>query len=757
MRDVVRYKNMNSKKFYMLLSQIYRDLAATSNLKEITKKLIDVTVDVIGCERGTIFLNDQKTNELYSFIAQGDLHFEIRILNDSGLAGWTFTNNEAVFLTDVDEDERHNKQVDKITGFQTRSILCVPLRNANNELIGVTQMLNKIEGDFSDSDVKFVQTLTEHAAMAIQNQLTIEQIELCHQKDLHFLETISNVSSEINLSLLLEKIIDTVTKALDAERSTLFINDEKTNELFTEAGIGLAKKQIRFPNHLGIAGSTFTSGEIINIPHAYADLRFNPSVDRQTGFFTRSILSAPVKNKNGKVIGVTQVLNKRRGEFNSDDESQLLAINSQISISIENAKLFDEVQSIKNYNESILESMTNTVLTLNTNNQIVTCNRAGMKMLNLTSLNPLMLKDISILFNDDPNNLVEKITTINHESSQVRQEVMMDVELELMSVKITANITIVPLINANNERLGTMVMIEDISSEKRMKSTMSRYMSPDLTEKLLQSSDYSLGGTSTLATVLFSDIRNFTTLSESLGAEETVKLLNEYFSLMVDCIQNEGGMLDKFIGDSVMAVFGNPFPHDDDPDRALRAAIAMMHALDEFNQRRMERDLPLLAHSIGINTDKIVAGNIGSNKRMDFTVIGDGVNLASRIESLCKHYGAHLLISEFTYERLKSTYRMRPIDKVIVKGKNKAVSIYEVINFYDQNVFPHQIDVITHFNNGIEFYNCAQWDKAISCFDAALALHPNDKPSSVYIERCKILKEQPVDPEWCGVWKMLSK
>ncbi|MFJ1268656.1 GAF domain-containing protein [Legionella lytica] len=741
----------------MLLSQIYRDLAATSNLKEITKKLIDVTVDVIGCERGTIFLNDHQTNELYSFIAQGDLHFEIRILNDSGLAGWTFTNNEAVFLTDVDIDERHNKQVDKITGFQTRSILCVPLRNANNELIGVTQMLNKIEGDFSDSDVKFVQTLTEHAAMAIQNQLTIEQIELCHKKDLHFLETISNVSSEINLSLLLEKIIDTVTKALDAERSTLFINDEKTNELFTEAGIGLAKKQIRFPNHLGIAGSTFTIGEVINIPHAYADLRFNPSVDRQTGFFTRSILSAPVKNKNGKVIGVTQVLNKRRGEFNSDDESQLLAINSQISISIENAKLFDEVQSIKNYNESILESMTNTVLTLNTNNQIVTCNRAGMKLLNLTSLNPLMLKDISILFGDDPNNLVEKITTINHESSQVRQEVMMDVELELMHVNITANITIVPLINANNERLGTMIMIEDISSEKRMKSTMSRYMSPDLTEKLLQSSDYSLGGTSTIATVLFSDIRNFTTLSESLGAEETVKLLNEYFSVMVDCIQNEGGMLDKFIGDSVMAVFGNPFPHDDDPDRALRAAIAMMHALDELNQRRMERDLPLLDHSIGINTDKIVAGNIGSNKRMDFTVIGDGVNLASRIESLCKHYGAHILISEFTYERLKSTYRMRAIDKVIVKGKNKAVSIYEVINFYDQKVFPHQIDVITHFNNGIEFYNSGQWDKAISCFDAALVLHPQDKPSSVYIERCTILKKQPIDPEWCGIWKMLSK
>lgn len=757
MHNVVLYKKMNSKKFYMLLSQIYRDLAATSNLKEITKKLIDVTVDVIGCERGTIFLNDQRTGELYSFIAQGDLHFEIRILNNSGLAGWTFTHNQPLYLKDVAQDERHNKQVDKITGFKTKSILCVPLRNANNELIGVTQMLNKIDGDFSESDVKFVQTLTEHAAMAIQNQLTIEQIESCHQKDLRFLETISNVSSEINLSLLLEKIIDTVTRALDAERSTLFINDEKTNELFTEAGIGLAKKQIRFPNHLGIAGATFTTGQVINIPHAYADLRFNPAVDKQTGFFTRSILSAPVKNKNGKVIGVTQVLNKKRGEFNADDESQLLAINSQISISIENATLFDEVQSIKNYNESILESMTNAVLTINTNNQIVTCNRAGMKLLNIPAIHAIMLKDIATLFQDDAKSLVEKITNINHESSPIQQDVLMDVEVKIANVPITANITIVPLININNERLGTMIMIEDISSEKRMKSTMSRYMSPDLTEKLLQSSDFSLGGTSTLATVLFSDIRNFTTISESLGAEETVKLLNEYFSLMVDCIQNEGGMLDKFIGDAVMAVFGNPFPHDDDPDRALRAAIAMMHALDELNQRRKERELPLLEHSIGINTDKIVAGNIGSNKRMDFTVIGDGVNLASRIEGLCKHYGAHILISEFTYERLKSTYRMRHIDKVIVKGKNKAVSIYEIINYYDKETFPHQIDVINHFNNGIELYNHAQWNKAIACFEAALALHPNDKPSQVYIERCKILHEQPVDPTWCGVWKMASK
>ncbi|KTD67615.1 guanylate cyclase [Legionella santicrucis] len=757
MDNTLSIKNMKSKKFYKLLFQIYRDTAHTSNLKEILTMLIDVTSCVIGCERGTIFLNDQQTGELYSFIAQGDLNFEIRILNNSGLAGWSFTHNESLCVAHPELDERHNKNIDKITGFQTKSVLCVPLKSMEGKLLGVTQMLNKIDSEFNDSDVRIVEALTEHAAMAIQNKLTIEQIEESHKRDMHLLETISTVSTEINLSALLEKIIDTITLALNAERATLFINDDKTAELYTEASIGLKKMEIRFPNHLGIAGSTFITGKIINIPHAYVDLRFNPSFDRKTGFFTRSILSAPVRNKSGKIIGVTQVLNKKHGEFTVDDEYQLVAINSQISIAIENAKLFEEVQNIKTYNESILESMTSTVITLNETNQIVTCNKAGMKLLHLSNIEELILKHVSILFQDDKNNLIERIMAINSHDSQLNHDTLMDIELNILGIKITANVNIVPLISVNKERLGVIMIIEDISSEKRMKATMSRYMSSDLAEKLLQSNEFSLGGTNTLATILFSDIRDFTSISESLGAEETVKVLNKYFSLMVDCIHEESGILDKFIGDAIMAVFGNPFPHEDDPDRAVRAAIAMMKALNHFNQKRNKKGLVPIKHGIGINTDMIVAGNIGSEKRMDFTVIGDGVNLASRVESLCKYYGAHILISEFTYQQLKSTYRTRQIDKVIVKGKVNPVSIYEIIDFHDKHSFPNQIDVLNHFNNGIEFYNEALWDKAILSFQNALILYPEDKPSQLYIKRCKILKEHPPEPNWQGIWKMKNK
>lgn len=366
---------MKSKNFYRLLSEIYREVSQKSSLKEILTILTDVTTNIIGCERGTVFLNDEKTGELYSFVAQGNLQHEIRLLNNSGLAGWSFSHNEPLITKNAQSDPRYNKTFDKITGFKTHSVLCVPLKSIKNELIGVTQMLNKHDNNFTEADVQLVKALTEKAGLAIQSRLIIENIESAHKKELEFLEAITRVSSEIQLTKLLEIIINTITKALDAERGTLCINDFRTSELYTEASIGLEKKKIRFPNHLGIAGAVFTTGKIINIPHAYADLRFNPSFDKVTGFFTRSILTAPVKNKAGTIIGVTQVLNKIHGEFNQDNISQLLAINTQISMAIENAKLFDDVQNIKNYNESILESMTNGVITINELNKIVTCNK----------------------------------------------------------------------------------------------------------------------------------------------------------------------------------------------------------------------------------------------------------------------------------------------------------------------------------------------------------------------------------------------
>ena len=740
--------------FAQMLLKITNDLAASKSLDEALETLVDITTSTIGAERGSIFLNDGKTGELYSRVAKGNFKREIRILNTSGVVGWVFTNNEGVIIKDAYADERFNREVDDRTGFKTDNILCVPLKLLSGDKIGVSQILNKIDGEFDQRDLELLEAMTKQAAFALQGNIVIEKMKETRKQEMEFLDIVAQVSSELKLSLLLQKIIKTISKMLDAERSTLFINDEKTNELFTEVGEGLGITQIRFPNHMGIAGSVFTTRETINIPHAYADLRFNPSFDRKTEFFTRSILCVPVLNKEGKTIGVTQVLNKRGGPFTREDESRLTAFTSQISIGIQNAKLFDDVQNIKNYNEGILESMSNGVMTVSPDGKIVTCNAAGLKILGVSDLSEILNMKADEFFIGPNKWVVERLNVVEEKSEELE---LFDAELEFRGEKLSVNISFRPLLNVKQEKLGFMIMIEDISTEKRMKSTMSRYMDSGLADKLLEGGEEILGGKSSIGTVLFSDIRSFTTLTEELGAQGTVTLLNEYFTIMVDCIQNEGGMLDKFIGDAIMAIFGMPFPHDDDPDRGLRAAISMMTELNAYNKSRINAGKKPIDHGIGLNTDQIVSGNIGSPKRMDYTVIGDGVNLAARLESACKQYGARVLISEYTFKNLKATYRTREIDKVIVKGKTIPVGVYEVLDYHNDESFPNMIETLESFNNGMSYYKKGDWAAAIKMFKKALKLNPEDKCSTMYVERCEFMAKNPPKGKWDGIWVMKTK
>jgi len=632
--------------------------------------------------------------------------------------------------------------------------LCAPVTTVRGEIIGVAQTLNKRDGDFIEEDLAVMQAITTQASIVLQGTLYVERMEALRRQEAEFLNVVSEVSSEINLGPLLQMIMGAITKMLNADRSTLFIHDEKTNELFTQIGQGLGAQNIRLPNNVGIAGTVFTTRKTVNIPYAYADLRFNPSVDKQTGYFTRSMLCCPVINKDGKTIGVTQVLNKRGGPFTEEDENRLTAFTSQISIGLENASLFENVQQMKNYNESMLESMSNGVITLDENRKIVTCNRAGMKILNTESAH-IIGAQAEEFFTGDSAWLLAKVESV--EESQ-EADITLDATMNFGSDPVSVNVTALPLTSGNTEeRLGSMLLLEDISSEKRMKSTMSRYMDPGLADKLLGGGGELLGGQSSEATILFSDVRSFTTLSEELGAQGIVSLLNEFFTLMVDVITDEEGMLDKFIGDALMAVFGTPFPHEDDPDRATRAAIKMMEELHRYNGERESYHKKPIDIGIGLNTGNVVSGNIGSPKRMDYTVIGDGVNLASRLEGATKQYGAHILISEFTFDQLKSTYRSRLVDNVIVKGKTKPVGVYEILDYHTESTFPSMTEALSKFRDGMEGYQAARWKEAKRAFEEVLVLNPNDRCSQVYSERCDHLMENGDPDSWDGVWVLSSK
>jgi adenylate cyclase len=739
-----------------LLLEVTRRMAGYETLDEVLKALVEMTTTEINAERGSLFLNDPDTNELYSRVAQGNIQREIRILNSSGVAGYVYTSGDALIIHDAYADARFNRSIDEQTGFTTRNILCVPIKTVKGEIIGVAQTLNKKSGKFTKQDLHLLEAMTSQGTLALQSAQFIERMQAIRRQEMEFIDVVSEVTADIKLGSLLQKVMGEATRLLNAERSTLFLNDEKTGELWSEVGQGLESMQIRLPNHVGIAGTVFTQAKSINIPYAYADLRFNPAFDKKTGFFTRSILCVPIINKYGKVIGVTQVLNKRGGPFTGEDESRLRAFTAQISIALENAKLFADVQAMKNYNESMLESMSNGVITLDEGEKIVTCNAAGQRILRVQP-GQILNKASAEFFAGANAWVLDKLKRVA-ETQAV--EIVVDGELVVGEDRLSTNLTVLPLLSTEKKRIGSMLMIEDISNEKRLKSTMSRYMDPGIADKMLASGAEALGGQSVKATILFSDVRSFTTITEQLGAQGTVALLNEYFTLMVDCIQREEGMLDKFIGDAIMAAFGIPVGHDDDADRSVRAAIAMMRELTRWNHGRVAEGKLPVDIGIGLNTDTVVSGNIGSKKRMDYTIIGDGVNLAARLESACKQYGAHILVSEFTYKALKGTYFSRELDVVVVKGKTQPVAIYEILDYHGEESYPNMIDALRHFKAGLVKYRQQKWDDAAAEFREVLSLNDKDKAARLYVERCDYLKKNPPtapDGAWDGVWVLESK
>jgi adenylate cyclase len=567
------------------------------------------------------------------------------------------------------------------------------------------------------------------------------------------LDVVRDLSSELELSPFLRKIISTITKMLNAERSTLFLYDEKTDELYTEVGQGLNALEIRMPAGRGIAGAVFRSSQPIRLNDPYSDPRFNQEVDKQSGFLTRSMLCVPVINKQSRTIGVIQVLNRVNGSFTEDDEKRLQTFSSQISIALENAKLFNDVQAIKNYNESILESMSSGVITVNEDGTIVTCNAAAYRILHVAP-DYILRQKAEDFFGAANAWFVDKLHQVEKDKTD---NVTIDATLRVYGKEIQANVTILPLTHVMQRQSGLLIMIEDITREKRLKSTMSRYVDASVAERLLESDADLLGGQNSLVTVLFSDVRGFARLTEQLGPAETVALLNQLFTAMVDCIQREGGMLDKFIGDALMAEFGIPLSRPDDEDRAVRTAILMQQELRKLNDLRTMNGHHPLSIGIGINTATVISGNIGSPKRMDYTVVGDGVNLASRIERACRQYGSGILIGESTFRRLKGRYQVREVDRVILAGKSDAVNLHEILDYHTEESFPQMKRVLDAFHEGLQLYRQRRWDQAIRAFTTVVEINPDDQCSRKYITRCENLRQSPPPDDWNSVWIMKSK
>ncbi|MDY7020866.1 MAG: GAF domain-containing protein, partial [Cyanobacteriota bacterium] len=680
---------------------------------------------------------------------------ELRIPSSAGIAGEVATTKQAVNIPyDFYDDPRSQaaKEFDRKNDYRTYSMVVMPLLNEEEELVAVVQLLNKLKLD-CDPEARLENKIDTIGFTLHDEQLFTEfvpSIRLILESSKSFytatqkqraaralMNAVNSLSKcSLDLEETLKNVMDQAKELMNADRSTLWLLDDEKGDLWTKIPIDGQLEEFRIPATAGFAGMVAQAKEPLLIPFdVYEDPRSVKSkeTDQTTGYRTCSLMCMPVFNSDDELIGVTQLINKKKqGEyppydpetwpeapeqwkasFNRNDLEFMRAFNIQAGIALQNAKLFETVRQQEQMQRDILRSLTNGVISTDRNGKIIATNECAQELLGLSDADVTAGRYVPDLIHLREGDFTKWFETALHPQDQKdRQQYYPDQTLlsgaaeEPQSINLSIN-SMSDVSHPEKVR-GVLVVMEDISGEKEVKNLIYRYMTPEVAEQLLASGDIGLGGKRKQVTVLFSDIRSYTTLTEKLQAEEVVTMLNEYFEEMVDTVLNFKGTLDKYIGDALMAVFGSPAPLEDHPWMAMQAAVEMRYRLADFNEARVAKGLLPISIGMGLHSDEVVSGNIGSSKRMELTSIGDGVNLASRLEGASKQYGTDLIISENTYHPYAERLYVRELDYITVKGKSKPVKIYELVGIREGNLArplsAEQQKIIEHYHRGRDYY-----------------------------------------------------
>lgn len=294
-------------------------------------------------------------------------------------------------------------------------------------------------------------------------------------------------------------------------------------------------------------------------------------------------------------------------------------------------------------------------------------------------------------------------------------------------------------------------------ARQKIEKAFAMYVSKDVVDEIREHPEMlHLGGEKRLMTAFFSDIQGFTTISEMLDPEVLVTLLNEYFAAMTKIVFKYKGTLDKYEGDAIVAFWNAPSRQDDHARLACDTALKMQQHLQILRLKWKKDGKPDIYVRMGINTGEMIVGNVGSEERFNYTIMGDAVNLSARLESANKHYGTYLMVSETTYEATKDFYEFRELDLIKVKGKNKAVRVYELLA-HKGHLIGKMSEILSHYKAGIEAYYQKKWDYALTHFEKVLEIDAQDVPTQIYVERCLNFKKNPPTEDWDGVYELKSK
>ncbi|NJO76421.1 MAG: GAF domain-containing protein, partial [Leptolyngbyaceae cyanobacterium RM1_406_9] len=394
-----RVKDLPVPQFASLLEQITKEFehflraieminneALETMLEQILEAFTLKIGQILQADRTTIFLVDEEREQLWSKIAQGEGEkpLEIRVPLNVGIAGHVAATGKCLNIADVYSHPLFNRDVDRQTGYRTRSVLCMPIFSTKNRVVAVVQLMNKAGNEsFDAEDERQFREFASSIGIILESCNSF-YIAARNQKGVAaLLKATSCLAQSLDLEKTLRAVMDEARDLMQANRSTLFLLDREQGQLWSkvETADGSTLMEIRIPADRGIAGYVASTGQALNIPNAYEDPRFDPSTDKRTGYRTRNILCMPVYNSEGVLIGVTQLINKHQGSFTSSDEEFMRAFNIQAGVALENAQLFESVLLEKQYQKDMLQSLSDAVISTDMQGRIVTINDAALELL----------------------------------------------------------------------------------------------------------------------------------------------------------------------------------------------------------------------------------------------------------------------------------------------------------------------------------------------------------------------------------------
>ena len=651
------------------LNELGEVLIDADRVESVGTGILRLTLGTIMASKGAIFLYNKK-EEIVLLTGRG---FDIK----TPLAPTTaeikkFKEHSHGHLILPKNEKQVSGKTKKLL-VKNKTKIIIPLFHKET-FLGILCVGQKfMDQKYSTVDIKVLEIVGSHLTKALFNYQLIEEVEA--------------KKTEINLKLLeLETLFD-ISVAIS---SVLDVGELCDEVLWRSVGILNASKGVV----LLVSGESPILNPVVNfnwekdIPLLSKKLTAFKNIDKnkkglvfsekeksplQKKLNENNLIISPISAKN-KTLGYVLLCNKetRKGiePFNSLDLDLLTALSNQAAVAMENARLFKDITKEKQFNESILGSIATGVITLDPLGEVDSINAAGLKILK-TKKEEVLGNHYMYLFEKD-NDLVEMITMSEMENETKTE---LNMPLNVVSEETIINISISPRLDPEGNKQGSVVAIEDISDVSKVKNTFKRYVSKQVVDELLgDEGKLNLGGEQREVTILFTDIRGFTSMSEKMEPERVVTTLNEYFSDMIDIVFKHNGTLDKIIGDELMVLYGAPIKGDKDTQRAVETAVEMQRKINELNKERDKRNEPPILVGAGINKGLVVSGNIGSRDLMDYTVIGDTVNVASR---LCAAAGpGEIMVSDSVYKTTKKSFSYEKLNPIKVKGKEKKIPVF---------------------------------------------------------------------------------